>query len=603
MPNMFDQLGAATAGFLNNAKNTVVKALDFTNNVGSRDPIGTVVAPQSTKGIITPSAKNPNAITLNNSSAGTHQGLIPSSSSGAMTSTQLTNQQHNTALMASYGPGNYTIDAGGNVLPKSSPTQNTQAPSGVTSSPQSQPEIINQQPPQYSTPTPTYSPPPMNTGTQNPSAYDYPGIVQGLISASNLSPNQTTANAALMAKAQGPTPEYLAATAEANKYNAALGQSRINEARGLAANAENPIPLEFQQGRGQIQQSQYAQEQAALGAAYQGAVQQQNAANVQQNTQQSGLVSAGGLANTQQQQQIGGLSNAASYSQPVSQFGMLTNPMTGAPLNTQVFQSAIQQAQQLINSGVPADSQQIQALTSPFGFVGPMALNNMMQAQATSQGGSWNPSAQSAGAQQTLSQGTNTQGQAYALNLGLQQLKTIQPVITNFLQASGINSTDSPLYNQPINNYIQKLGNPAATTQYQYMLNDLQKFASQMLSAGGGGTPTGTQAATDLMNPGLLSMSQIQSALNTLDTLGTNQVAVLQNQAKASGVSGYAGNPAAVSTSTPVASPSNSPGAGVTSPLGQAAAGTGLDVGSWALNTAKNLGSELVGFIGGILAK
>lgn len=402
---------------------------------------------------------------------------------------------------------------------------------------------------------------PANTST-TPSATTisptFPGIISGLVS-----------------KSSQPSADYTETKKNADQYNEALKTSRINEAQGLASNAGNPIPLEFQQGRGQILQNQYTQEQNALGQAYNAATAQQGAANTQQGLQQTGLTSAAGFA------------------QPVGQFGMLTNPQTGEPLNTQVFQSAIQQAQQLVNSGTPVNDPSVQSLLSPFGFVGPLAFNQAMQAQ---QGSGWNPAAQSAATSQNISQGTQSQGQAYDLNLGLQQLKTVKPMITNFLSASGINSTDSPLYNQPINTYIQKLGNPAAMTQYAYMINDLQKFASQMLAAGGGGTPTGVQAATQLMDPSMLSMKQIQSALDTLDTLGTNQVSVLQSQASASlgGNRGqYAGNPATTSTSTPVAAPSTSPGSGITNPVTQGAIGGGINAWSELYGIAKAFLSQL----------
>lgn len=324
-------------------------------------------------------------------------------------------------------------------------------------------------------------------------------------------------------------------------------------AQQTGANSAAPIPLEFSQGRNQVLANQY---NAAL-PAYQGAV-------------TNSLTSQG--------QQIGAANQAGTLAQPVGQFGLLTNPQTGQPLNTGVFQSAIQQAQQLVNSGTPVNDPSVQALLSPFGFVGPLAFNQAMQ---SSQGGGWNPAAQSAVTNQNITQGVDTQQQAYSLNLGLQQLKTVQPLIQNFLKTSGINPTDVPAMNAQIGTYIANLKNPAATAQYQYMVNDLQKFASQMLSAGAGGTPTGIQAATELMNPQNLSMSQIQYALNTLDTLGTNQVAVLQQQSKASlgnQPSQYAGNPAAVSNNIPIA-PDNPAAAGVKSNIFvEGGAGAGMNI-------------------------
>jgi len=94
--------------------------------------------------------------------------------------------------------------------------------------------------------------------------------------------------------------DYQNQMAEANRYNEALKMSRTNEAKGLAGNAQNPIPLQFQHGRGQVLQSQYAQEQAALGAGYQGAANLAGQANTQQGLQLQGLSTAAGLASPQQ---------------------------------------------------------------------------------------------------------------------------------------------------------------------------------------------------------------------------------------------------------------------------------------------------------------
>lgn len=115
--------------------------------------------------------------------------------------------------------------------------------------------------------------------------------------------------------ASQPSQAYLDSVKQAEDYNQQLTQSRQNEANALALNAQNPIPLEFQQGRGQVLQNQYTQQQAALGAGFQGASNLVGAANTQQQTQQAGLLGAAGL----------------TY--PTSQFGVLTNPQTGQPIS------------------------------------------------------------------------------------------------------------------------------------------------------------------------------------------------------------------------------------------------------------------------------
>lgn len=390
--------------------------------------------------------------------------------------------------------------------------------------------------------------------------------------------------AQLQARSQAPSADYLAQQAQANQYNEALKQSRMNEAQGLASNASNPIPLEFQQGRAQVLQSQYAQEQAALGSAFQGAATLQGAANTQQGLEQQGL------------------GTAAGFAQPVGQFGMLTNPLTGQPLNSGLLSGPVQQAVQLVKNGADPQGSAVQSLLSPLGLAGQSQFTAALQG---SSGGTYNPSAQSAAVNQNVAQGTQAQGQAFQLDTALKQTSTIEPLFTSILSSSGINSTDSPLYNQPINNYLAKLGNPAAVAQYNLLLNSLQKFSSQIVGAGGVGTPTGVQAATDLQNPGNLSLAQIKYYLDTLKTDGGNQLSVLQRQTNSSyggNVGQYSGNPANPSSGITVAPQSTAIGGGATTPGSQFVGGIALGAGSWALGQAKNLGGEVASFIAGLFA-
>jgi hypothetical protein len=333
--------------------------------------------------------------------------------------------------------------------------------------------------------------------------------------------------ALLTANALAPSNDYTAQQAEANKYNEALKQSRINEAKGLSANAQNPIPLEFQQGRAQVLQSQYAQEQAALGSAFQGASTLQGAANTQQGLQQQGLTSAAGMA------------------QPVSQFGMLTNPLTGVPLNTQVFNGAISQAQQLVNgtngqNGVPVTDPSVQQLLAPFGFIGPMAFNSAMQAQAQAQGGSWNPAAQSVGANQNLAFQGQTQQQAQTLSLGLQQLDALQPKILNFLNNSPLNPSGIPIWNEQIKTYLADMKNAGLTTQWNSMMNDIQNVAQQIISAKSPGTPTSTTEMAAAQDPSNLTGTQLKAVLDTWNNLGKTTLGVYQGANQQAGGAGNA---------------------------------------------------------------
>lgn len=280
-----------------------------------------------------------------------------------------------------------------------------------------------------------------------------------------------------------------------------------------------PMELEYQQGQKQILGRQYASELSAL----QSAAQQQQAAigfgQAQQGLMQSGLSSAAGLA------------------QPVSQFGMLTNPITGVPLNTQVFMGAVQQAQQLVNNGVPANDPSVQQLLQPFGFVGPMAFNQAMSAQ---QGGGWNPASQSAAAGQNLAFQGQTQATSQQLGLGLAQLDAFQPKITNFMQASGINPSNVPVWNEQIKTYLDRIQNPGLSQQWNAMTTDIQSIAQSIITAkNAGGTPTSTTEMAALNNPGSLSMSALKSVMDTWKNLGNTTLGVYQGQY---GQAGGAGN-------------------------------------------------------------
>jgi hypothetical protein len=95
--------------------------------------------------------------------------------------------------------------------------------------------------------------------------------------------------------ASQPSAAFTQAQQTAQQALADLNTSKQNEANSLALNSENPIPLEFQQGRGQVIQNQYTQQQEALASEYQGAAALEGTATGQQSTQQTGLQGAAGL--------------------------------------------------------------------------------------------------------------------------------------------------------------------------------------------------------------------------------------------------------------------------------------------------------------------
>ena len=127
----------------------------------------------------------------------------------------------------------------------------------------------------------------------------------------NTNPYNATAPAysgtvgALAGTASQPSAAFTQAQNTAQTALQQLEASQSNEANANAANQSNPIPLEFQQGRGQVLQNQYNAQQQALANEYQGAVGLEGAATSQQGTQQSGLAGAAGLSAPQPANALG----------------------------------------------------------------------------------------------------------------------------------------------------------------------------------------------------------------------------------------------------------------------------------------------------------
>lgn len=210
LPTAFNNLGST----LSNAANYLTSGqlgTDLYNNTNTK-PSG-VVAPatlqlgnaipaqpsslagllQSNKGYVNTAGKTipagSNTLSGNNSpplsSLGTNSGLLGSSTTapGAMTSTQIANQQHNAALMAQYGPGNYTIDANGNVLPKTTPTPTVTGNNGVNQGgniPPTPTNVVNNGTTPTSPPITTPPPTPTTTPPNNQGA-NFNGAITGLL--------------------------------------------------------------------------------------------------------------------------------------------------------------------------------------------------------------------------------------------------------------------------------------------------------------------------------------------------------------------------------------------------------------------------------------
>lgn len=378
--------------------------------------------------------------------------------------------------------------------------------------------------------------------------------------------------------ASGPSQDYQTQQGVANQYLSELERSRANEAAVLGGNADNPIPLEFQQGRAQVLQNQYAGEQGALGAAYQGASNLQGAANTQQQIEQQGLL------------------GAASGAAPVTQFGQLTNPLTGQVVSPQggnpQLNTAVQQAVQLVKNGASPQDAMAQAGLNTFGLPGQQAFTTAMQQVSN---GTYNPTMSGAFAQSSAAQATSYQQQAVQIQNALQSLQNVAPAATSIV--SQINSSDSPLKNAPIQQYIASLGNTDAAAQMNLVMADIKKYTGQLLAMNAGGIPTDVSNSMASINPSLLNASQLSNYLQMADYLGNQQKSAIQSQ-----ISGLASTPyggyvgGAPSGSMPGNSANTSYGSGVTGQAGQIAAGVGLGVGSDVAAAATN-GGNILSFI------
>jgi len=405
---------------------------------------------------------------------------------GAMTSDQLAQQQKNAELMKQYGQGNYTIDAQGNVLPKNN--QNTsanQVPANVGGNNQSYPGGVQNAP---SAPPPATTPPVTDAFTTNIGTLTDAG--------------------------QGKDSEL-----ESQIKSAADEMERIkNEYAQKGVNIDQTAGFLTQATglQGQLQ-DQYL---AAIGASQE---------------KYNKLLSI-------REQNISAAGTAGGLAQPVGQFGMLTNPMTGTPLNTEVFMGAMQEAQKLVNSGTPVNDPSVQSFLSPFGFVGHMAFHQAMNAQQQAGGGGWNPAAQNTQATTNLTQGAQYQQEATQLGLVLGQMDSVTKLSDDFINSSGLNQQGSPFFNQQQNTFLGQLVNPSNVATYNDLVNQVMTYSSQILGASGL-NPTDIGKMVDKTTIDGMTASQLKSFLYNVDQLGRARKNVLDqfSQGSYGGTSGYTG--------------------------------------------------------------
>lgn len=145
-------------------------------------------------------------------------------------------------------------------------------------------------------------------------------------------------------------------------------------------------------------------------------------------------------------------------------------------------------------------------------------------------------------AQQNIKQGQAFQDEAANLSTTLQQIDTLTPTLTSFLDQAGINNENTPYFNQSLKTYLQQVKNPASVASANAMLADLKTYTAQVLGSSGL-NPTEVSQTIASFDPSDLSPSQLESFISNLRNLGQIRLKPLQDSAAASyGANGSRGN-------------------------------------------------------------
>ena len=312
----------------------------------------------------------------------------------------------------------------------------------------------------------------------------------------NQTSNENTTLTGLIGQSQQPSQAYTQGMANydtANQkladYNSQLAQTDKNiSAQGISLDS----------ARGQI--ANVGQAATAEEAALQGGV--TNASNIlgAANTQQGLQVQAGTAANsaaqTTAQRNLAAQEGVLGAVAPVSQFGVLTNPATGNPVNGQ---SATTDA---INGGT------IQ------GLQGAAQSNAQVSGTATT-------NVANTGLQSSIN---NYVAANTAYSTATQQSQNLQATMAS----TGIN-TNPQFANQAINTLQNQLGS-AKYTSFITALSEAQQAYTSLLSSVGAATPTvNGQQATAIFNPNS-TPAQINAAITALNQAAYAKLQPLYDQ-------------------------------------------------------------------------
>lgn len=427
-----------------------------------------------------------------------------------------------TPTSASNLPPNTGVGTNGALMSVVPPALKSTTPALVnTSVPKAQPLVQNTLP---QTTSPTQTPQQIagigtpqtpaqiatNTGQNAPTTASapsttFPGLVGLLQGASTPSGTQTGLISNLQKTANNNPLESGGAYDVYGKAVQNLSNFKNQLATANANIEQEPIPLNFQQGREQVLARQAASQQDALQQAVTQAQQALGYGIQEQGTQLSGLGTALGGANTQQAQQISGLGTAGNLASPVqvSPGNYLASPLTATA-----------------GSASEGQAQGIQNATN------------------------W------AIAQQNMSQGQNYQGQAQELSNALQVLQPLAGNLTQFMTSNDLNPSNIPIANTQINK-IDAQTNPQAYATMQAAIQEARSYAIQMLGSQSGANPTDVTSAVSSYDFSKLTPKQLVTFFQNLDTLGQYRLSQAQSASQASyGANSTVGTPAQGVTAT-----------------------------------------------------
>lgn len=198
----------------------------------------------------------------------------------------------------------------------------------------------------------------------------------------------------------------------------------------------------------------------------------------------------------------------------------------------------------VINAQINSMAQQINPNYNPL----TTSLNTTTQANTNAQIGSTNQTA-AAATQQAISRVSN-----------------VTSNLSQFLTQWGLNQTNSPYFNQPMNTFISSGPGAGSAASWKLITSDLTAATAQLLNTPGI-TPTGFTSELQSFDPSNLSPQEIQTYLQALNVAGQYQINSYQTTSSAaygsntgsnstSPVTPYAGTPTS-NTPPPLPAPAN----------------------------------------------